>query len=191
MLCWFSSSLVSKCSDCVAASSRQLSKPKHHCEAQSTKILKLILWLAFFFNYYSTPLFLTRILDLKKKQSNSDIHYLTSIIFYQHAIVPWQSNLSVISPSSKGSLLPVLLLLIEFSYNGKKSADESVAGVVLVSLGSQKIASPLRISQFLLQLHILLAEKHQVLFQLGHLLCRGTQRYSRLKHCTSSFGISV
>lgn len=157
------------------------------------EILKLILWLAFFCNYYASPLFLTRILDLKK-QFNSDKRYLTNIIFYQHAIVsfkPIKSKLSVISPSSKRSFLPILLLLIEFSYNGKKSADESVAGVVLVSLGSQKIASPLCIGQFLLQLHILLAEKHQVLFQLGHLLCRGTQRYSRLKHCTSSFGISV
>lgn len=80
-------------------------------------------------------------------------------------------------PSPQEHFLPVLLLLIEFRYNGKKSTDESVTGVVLVSLGSQKVASPFCISKFLLQLHILLAEKHQVLLQLGHLLCRGTQCY--------------
>lgn len=46
------------------------------------------------------------------------------------------------APAPTGDFLPVLLLLIEFSHNGKKSADEGVAGTLLVSLGSQKTASP-------------------------------------------------
>lgn len=94
-----------------------------------------------------------------------------------HIIKSIKPKLPVIPPSPQEHFLPVLLLLIEFRYNGKKSTDESVTGVVLVSLGSQKVASPFCISKFLLQLHILLAEKHQVLLQLGHLLCRGTQCY--------------
>lgn len=87
----------------------------------------------------------------------------------------------VMTFSSKGDFSPVLVLLIEFSYNGEKSSDEGVTGTVLVRLGSQQIASPFRISEFLLQLYILLAEKHQVLFQLGHLLCRSKQCYHKVQ----------
>lgn len=53
-----------------------------------------------------------------------------------------KSKVPVIALRPKGDFLPVLLLLIEFSYNGKKSTDEGVTGIVLVSLSSQKIASP-------------------------------------------------
>lgn len=104
-----------------------------------------------------------------------------------------KSKVPVIPLSPEEDSLPVLLLLIEFSYNGKKSTDEGVAGIALVGLYSQKVAPPFCINKFLLQLHILLAEEHQVLFQLGHLLCKAHSVTTRLRHahlCLASEGNS-
>lgn len=102
-----------------------------------------------------------------------------------------KSKVPVTALSPEGDSLPVLLLLIEFSYNGEKSTDEGVAGIVLVGLDSQKVAPPFCINKFLLQFHILLAEEHQVLFQLGHLLCKAHSVTTRPRHaylCLASAG---
>lgn len=79
-------------------------------------------------------------------------------------------------PVSRSS--PVLLLLIEVSHNRQQAANEGLIVVFFVCLCGQKSASLLCLCQFLLQLDILLSEKHQVLLQLGHLLCKGDKESS-------------